>query len=294
MSPEVITASCESEIKEAPRDLAPRECRNPSVPRVISVTSGKGGVGKSNVVVNLGLALARRGLEVLLIDADLGLGNLDILLGLKPRVTIKDALDLGVEFSQVIMSGPGGLKVLPASSGFPELASLDEYQKIFLLTEMDHYAEAVNVVLIDTGAGISGNVIFFNIGAAERILVVNNQPPAIADAYALIKVLATQHGERTFKLLVNDLDHSREAELVYRTLLRVTERFLGQGLTLDFLGFIPHDAAIPKAVMRQQPVLALYPQAPASQSFGKIAQKLWESTPPVMDGNIRFFRNRLL
>jgi flagellar biosynthesis protein FlhG len=294
MRAEIGTAACDPEVKDVPRDLASREYRSPLVPRVISVTSGKGGVGKSNVVVNLGLALSRRGLKVLLIDADLGLGNLDILLGLKPQVTIKDALTRGLELSQVIMNGPGGLKVLPASSGFPELASLNEYQKIYLLTEMDHYTEAVDVVLIDTGAGISGNVIFFNIGAAERILVVNNQPPAIADAYALIKVLATQHGERTFKLLVNDLDHCREAELVYRTLLRVTERFLGQGLTLDYLGLIPHDAAVPKAVMRQQPVLALYPQAPASQSFGRIAKKLWESTPPELDGNIRFFRNRLL
>jgi flagellar biosynthesis protein FlhG len=262
---------------------------------VISVTSGKGGVGKSNVVVNLGLALVQLGHKVLLIDADLGLGNLDILLGLTPTCTIQDALSLRLHIHDVIVEGPGGLKILPASSGIPDLATLNEGQKLFLLNEMDHYTEAVDVVLIDTGAGISHNVLFFNIAAQERILVVNNQPPAIADAYALIKVLVTQHGENCHKLLVNGLVHSHEAELVHRTLLRVTERFLGKEVRLDYLGFIPYDEAVPKAVIRQQPVLALYPQAPASQSFVKVAQNLWESPPPPRnDGNIKFFWRRFL
>jgi flagellar biosynthesis protein FlhG len=259
------------------------------------VTSGKGGVGKSNVVVNLGLALAQRGLNVLLIDADFGLGNLDILLGLTPQLTIQDALASQLKLADVIVDGPGGLKILPASSGIAELAVLDEFHQLFLLNEMDHYTEDVDVVLIDTGAGISPNVLFFNIGAQERILVVNNQPPAIADAYALIKILASQHGETSFKLLVNGLTHHREAELVYRTLLRVAERFLGREITLDFLGFVPYDQALPKAVMRQQPVLALYPQSPASRSFVTIAQTLWETKPrPAIDGNIKFFWRRLL
>jgi flagellar biosynthesis protein FlhG len=295
MGAEITPAGIMTEPNEVPQEMAsaPRWV-SPGPPRVVSVTSGKGGVGKSNVVVNLGLALAQRGLKVLLIDADLGLGNLDILLGLTPRFTIQDVLSLGLDLAEVIVEGPGGLKILPASSGIPELANLDEFQKLFLLNEMDHYTADVDVVLIDTGAGISPNVIFFNIGAQERILVVNNQPPAIADAYALIKILVTQHGEKSFKLLVNGLAHCREGELVYHTLLRVTERFLGQGLTLDYLGFIPHDDAVPQAVMRQQPILALYPQAPASRSFVKIAQTLWESPPPGIDGNIKFFWRRLL
>ena len=295
MGAEITPAGFMTGPNEVPQEMAsPQRWVGPGPPRVISVTSGKGGVGKSNVVVNLGLALAQRGLKVLLIDADLGLGNLDILLGLTPRFTIQDVLSMHLDLADVIVEGPGGLKILPASSGIPELATLDEFQKLFLLNEMDHYTEDVDVVLIDTGAGISQNVIFFNVGARERILVVNNQPPAIADAYALIKILVTQHGEKSFKLLVNGLAHCREAELVYRTLLRVTERFLGQGITLDYLGFIPHDDAVPKAVMRQQPILALYPQAPASRSFVVIAQTLWESPPPGIDGNIKFFWRRLL
>ena len=185
--------------------------------------------------------------------------------------------------------------MLAAASGIAELAILDEFQKLFLMNEMDHYTEAVDVVLIDTGAGISPNVLFFNIGAQERILVVNNQPPAIADAYALIKVLASQYGETSFKLLVNGLTHHREAELVFRTLLRVAERFLGREITLDYLGFVPYDQTLAQAVMRQQPVLALYPQSPASKSFVRIAQTLWETKPQsAIDGNIKFFWRRLL
>jgi flagellar biosynthesis protein FlhG len=262
---------------------------------VISVTSGKGGVGKSNIVVNLGLALGQQGLKVLLIDADLGLGNLDILLGLTPKLTIQDILSLRRDLAEVIVDGPGGLKILPASSGIPDLAALDDSQKIFLLNEMDHYTEDIDVVLIDTGAGISPNVLFFNIVAHECIIVVNNQPPSIADAYALIKVLATQYSEKRFTILVNGLAHNQEAESVYRTLLKVTERFLGQEISLDYFGFIPHDPALPQAVMRQQPVLALYPQAPASKSFVILAQRLWNSPRPSgIDGNIKLFWRRLL
>jgi flagellar biosynthesis protein FlhG len=296
MEVDIRPTACAAELSEVPLGItSPRGWERAGPLRVIAVTSGKGGVGKSNVVVNLGLSLAQRGLKVLLIDADLGLGNLDILLGLTPQFTLHDALSAQLKLEEVIVDGPGGLKILPASSGIAEMAMLDEFQKLFLLNEMDHYTEDVDVVLIDTGAGISPNVLFFNTGAQERILVVNNQPPAIADAYALIKILVSQHGETSFKLLVNGLTHPREAELVYRTLLRVADRFLGREITLDYLGFIPYDQTLPKAVMRQQPVLALYPQSPASRSFVKIAQTLWETKPQSsLDGNIKFFWRRLL
>jgi flagellar biosynthesis protein FlhG len=295
MGSEIRPEASVTGLDEMPSALtSPQKRTGSAPPRVIAVTSGKGGVGKSNVVVNLGLALARRGLKVLLIDADLGLGNLDILLGLNPRFTIHDALSLRLKLAEVLVEGPGGLRILPASSGIPELVVLNKLQKLFLLSELDHCIEDADVVLIDTGAGISPNVLFFNIAAQERILVVNDQPPALADAYALIKVLVTQHAEKHFKLLGNGLTHPQEAEFVHHALLRMTERFLGQGVTLDYLGFIPHDDAVPQAVKKQQPVLALHPQAPASRSFVKIARILWQSTPPKADGNIKFFRRCLL
>jgi flagellar biosynthesis protein FlhG len=262
--------------------------------RVIAVTSGKGGVGKSNVVVNLGLALAQMGQKVLLIDADLGLANLDILLGLSPSFTIHDLLSLRRSLSEVMVDGPEGIKILPASSGIPELADLDKHQKMFLLGELDDYSENIDVVLIDTGAGISRNVLFFNIAAQERIVVANNEPTSITDAYALIKVLASQHGENHYRLLVNGLAKPQDGEMVYRTMLRVTERFLG-GISLDYLGFIPYDEAIPKAVLKQQPVLTLFPRARVSRSFNSLAKRLWDlSAPPGMGSNIKFFWRRLL
>jgi flagellar biosynthesis protein FlhG len=263
--------------------------------RVITVTSGKGGVGKSNIVVNLGLALARMGRKILLIDADLGLANLDILLGLSPRFTIHDLLSLRRSLSEVLVEGPEGIKILPASSGIHELADLDKHQKMFLLNELDEYTENIDVVLIDTGAGISRNVLFFNIAALERIVVVNNEPTSITDAYALIKILASKHGENHYKLLVNGLSKPQEGEMVYRTMLRVTERFLGKGIFLEYLGVIPYDEAIPRAVLKQQPVLSLFPRAKVSQCFGSLAKKLWESSAPTeMGSNIKFFWRRLL
>ncbi len=263
--------------------------------RVIAVTSGKGGVGKSNVVVNLGLALSRQGLKVLLIDADLGLANLDILLGLTPRFTIKDLLSLRKPIAEVMTEGPEGIKILPASSGIPELADLDEYQKIFLLNELDNYSENLDVVLIDTGAGISRNVLFFNMAATERIVVANNEPTSITDAYALIKVLVTKYRETRFKLLVNGLNRPEDGEQVFRTLLRVTERFLGKEVSLEYLGAIPHDEAIPRAVLKQQAVLSLFPKAKVSRCFVRLARNLWEAPPPLeLGGNVKFFWRRLL
>ena len=275
--------------------VPPLESVNPHNLRVITVTSGKGGVGKSNIVVNLGLALARMGQKVLLIDADLGLANLDILLGLSPRFTIHDLLSLRRSLSEVLVEGPEGIKILPASSGIPELADLDKHQKMFLLNELDEYSESIDVVLIDTGAGISRNVLFFNIAALERIVVANNEPTSITDAYALIKILASKHGENHYKLLVNGLSKPQEGEMVYRTMLRVTERFLGKGISLEYLGVIPYDEAIPRAVLKQQPVLSLFPRAKVSQCFGSLAKKLWDSSAPTeMGSNIKFFWRRLL
>jgi flagellar biosynthesis protein FlhG len=268
---------------------------SPSTLRVIAVTSGKGGVGKSNIVVNLGLALSRMGQKVLLIDADLGLANLDILLGLSPRFTIHDLLSLRRSLSEVVVEGPEGIKILPASSGIPELADLDKHQKMFLLNELDEYSENIDIVLIDTGAGISRNVLFFNIAALERIVVANNEPTSITDAYALIKILASKHGENHYKLLVNGLAKPQEGEMVYRTMLKVTERFLGRGISLEYLGVIPYDEAIPRAVLKQQPALSLFPRAKVSRCFNSLAKKLWDSSPPTETGsNIKFFWRRLL
>lgn len=266
----------------------------PPAPRVIAVTSGKGGVGKSNLVVNLGLALARQGLEVLLIDADLGLGNLDILLGLTPSFTIHDVLARRKTLAEVMVRGPEGIRILPASSGIPEMAELEPPQKLFLLHELDRYEDHLDVVLIDTGAGISRNVLFFNLAAQEILVVATGEPTSITDAYALMKVLALQHGERRFRLVVNGVPHPEDGQVVYRTLLKVTERFLGEDIALDYLGVVPHDEAIGRAVLKQQPVLQIYPKAKVSRWITELAARLWASSPPAVSlSNVKFFWQRL-
>ncbi len=266
----------------------------PPIPRVIAVTSGKGGVGKSNLVVNIGLAWARQGLKVLLIDADLGLGNLDILLGLTPHYTIHDVLARRKTLAEVVVRGPAGLRILPASSGIPEMADLEPHQKLFLLQELDQVGEDLDVVLIDTGAGISRNVLFFNLAAQEILVVATGEPTSITDAYALMKVLALQHGERRFRLVVNGVPHPEDGQVVYRTLLKVTERFLGEDIALDYLGVIPHDEAIGRAVLKQQPVLQIYPKAKVSRWITELASRLWASCPPAVSlSNVKFFWQRL-
>ncbi|MDH4187246.1 MAG: AAA family ATPase, partial [Nitrospira sp.] len=163
---------------------------------VITVTSGKGGVGKTNVVANLAVALAQAGKQVLVLDADLGLGNIDVLLGLVPRYTLEHVLAGSHHLSDIVIQGPAGIHVLPASSGLPQLTSLNDEQQLLLQSELEDVAKTVDVLLIDTGAGIASNVTYFAAAAQETVIVVSPEPTSLTDAYALIKVLWRQHRER--------------------------------------------------------------------------------------------------
>src|SRR5208283_128917 len=171
--------------------------------RVMSVSSGKGGVGKSNVVINLSVAFDRLGLRTLIMDADLGLANIDILLGLTPRYNMSHVLSGQKRLEEVLVDGPGRVKIMPASSGVQELTRLTDEQKLLFLELLDELETDIDVLLIDTGAGISDTVLYFNLAAHERIIVVTPEPTSLTDAYALIKVLYSKHGERNFRILVN-------------------------------------------------------------------------------------------
>ena len=245
-------------------------------PRVISVGSGKGGVGKTNVVANLAFAFTRLGKEVLVLDADLGLANIDVLLGLTPQYTIQHLLSREKTVFEIVTKGPGGMSVLPASSGVLELVDLDESQKLLLMNELDLIAETVDILLIDTGAGISSNVLYFNMAAEESIVVMTPEPTSITDAYAFIKVLSKKYRKERFTLLIMAVD-----------------RFLGS-TSLDYLGFIPFDEKLPLAVKRQRPVLEIYPQALSSRSFMEMAKILMgKPMPPSAYGQIQFFWQHL-
>jgi flagellar biosynthesis protein FlhG len=262
--------------------------------RVISVTSGKGGVGKTSVVANLALALCRMTKRVLILDADLGLANMDVMLGLNPRYTIGHVLRGEKRMEEVIISAPGGFKLLPAASGMQELTELDSSQRLFLLNELDSVQDRFDVILIDTGAGISSNVMYFNFAAMEKVVVVTNEPTSLTDAYALIKVLTNKYHQKRFKVLINSVRSAAEANRIYRHLSQVVDQFLGSP-SLDYLGWIPYDKMVPAAIRQQQVVLQRYPETPASKSLMEVAERLIaDEDEPAFEGDIKFFWRRLL
>jgi len=262
--------------------------------RVISVTSGKGGVGKTNVAANLAQALSQSGKRVLVLDADLGLANMDVLLGLNPRYTIQHVLRGEKRLEEIILDAPGGFKVLPSASGIQEMTELDQSQRLMLLDELDAIQDKIDVLLIDTAAGISANVMYFNFAAMEKIVVVTNEPTSLTDAYALIKILSSKYRQKKFKILVNEARNEAEADRIYRHLSQVVDKFLGSP-SMDYLGWIPYDKCIPSAVRKQQTVLALYPDSPASKQIVMIAERLADSVDHLdFEGDIKFFWQRLL
>ncbi len=263
-------------------------------PRVISVSSGKGGVGKTNVVANLAFAFTQMDKKVLVLDADLGLANINVLLGLMPRYTIEHLLKKEKGIFDILIKGPGGMFILPASSGVLELVELNEGQKIFLLSEMDILAESIDFLLIDTSSGISSNVLYFNLAAEESIIIITPEPTSITNAYALLKILFLKYKKKSFMILINSAQDEKEAKEVYKKIISMTDRFWGC-LSIDYLGFIPFDEKVPLAVKHQRPVLELFPEASASQSFKLIAQALIEKPRPNEgNGSVQFFWRHLL
>jgi flagellar biosynthesis protein FlhG len=265
-----------------------------SRPRVFAVTSGKGGVGKTNVVGNLAVACQRMGKKVLVLDADLGLANLDIIFGINPEHNIGETIRGEQELSKVIVKGPEGVAVIPASSGVQELSHLSEGQKVNLLSEFDTLNKMFDLLLIDTGAGISSNVIFFNLAAEERLVVVSPEPTSITDAYAVMKVLYFNHGIKDFLLLSNMVKDEHQGRMVYENLSRVVSKFM-RGVSIDYAGSIPWDDLLQKGVRRREPVVCCYPESPSSRSFKALAGFLlkYETEKPT-DGNIKFFLKRLM
>jgi flagellar biosynthesis protein FlhG len=261
--------------------------------RVVAVTSGKGGVGKTNVTANLAVALAHLGRRVMVLDADLGLGNLDVLLGLTPRYSLADVLTGQRRLRDVLVSGPGGITVLPAGSGFQNLTALTDPQMRELQSEMDDLQEETDVLLIDTGAGIGRNVTSFATMAQDIIVVVAPEPTSLTDAYALMKVLSTQHSERRFRLLVSMTRTPTDGRDVYRKLSLVAERFLH--ISIDFLGSIPYDHRLVEAVCQQRPLVELYPQSKAAQAFLGLAHDVADwPLPESPKGGLQFFWKSLL
>jgi len=263
-----------------------------STTRVIAITSGKGGVGKTNIVANLGYAFTKMQKNVLILDADLGLGNLDVLLGLAPKYNLSHVIMGEKKLAETIIEGPGRMKILPASSGIQELTHLTPEQKIQILSELDTLIDTVDVLFIDTAAGISSNVMDFNVSAHEIIVVVSPEPTSITDAYALMKVLSLKYSEKRCKVIVNMVRSFQEGQEVFRQLNLVTDKFLD--ISLEYQGSILFDEKVTHGVKHQKIVSELFPDTRVSQCFVDLARKI-SKAPPVHSpkGDTHFFWHHL-
>lgn len=261
--------------------------------QVVAVTGGKGGIGKTNISVNLGVALARKGRRVTLLDADLGLANVDVLLGLKPVHTLSEVLAGTQRLSAVQLTGPGGMQIVPAASGLQEMAALGPEQHAAIIRAFSEIAHNMDVLLIDTAAGISADVTNFLCAAQEILVVTCDEPTAITDAYALIKVLNQNHGIDKVRLVANMVRGDAEGVRLYEKLQTVCDRFLN--ISLIYAGCIPMDEALRKAVQKQQSVVELYPTSQAAIAFNRLAETVDSWPIPAMPtGHLEFFVDRLV
>ncbi|PIE70229.1 MAG: flagellar synthesis regulator FleN [Deltaproteobacteria bacterium] len=260
-----------------------------ATPRVYAVTSGKGGVGKTNIVGNLAVLFTRMGKRVLILDADLGLANIDVLFGIHPDYTIQHVISGEKTLNEVMVETDEGIRVIPAGSGFTSLTSLTDGQKLHLMSEFEQLGPEADIVLIDTGAGISDNVIYFNLAAEVCIVVVTGEPTSITDAYAIMKIMSMEHGTKRFKLVVNMIPSEKEAKAVYESLVQAADRFL-DNVAIAYMGCILQDDYLRQSVLKRTPVTVRYPEAPSSEGLERVAERLLRCPRKHGDGNpLRFF-----
>lgn len=261
--------------------------------QVIAVSGGKGGVGKSNISVNLSIALAEMRRRVVLLDADLSLANVDVLLGLKATHTLADVLAGTHSLSEVLVTGPGGLKIVPASSGVQRMASLSPAEHAGLINAFNELSDQVDVLVIDTAAGISDTVVSFLRAANEVVVVVCDEPSSITDAYALIKLMNKEYGVQRFRVVANMTRSAQEGLSMFNKLNGVCERFLD--VSLQFLGSVPFDENVRKSVQKQKALLEFAPNSKASIAIRGLAKLVdqWP-LPSGPSGRLEFFVERLL
>ncbi|BDU77416.1 MinD/ParA family protein [Mesoterricola sediminis] len=256
--------------------------------RVMAIASGKGGVGKTNVVAGLAMSLAQQGQRVMVLDADFGLANLDILLGLAPSHTLEHVLRGEKLLEEIIVDGPFGIRIIPASSGIQELTRLDAAAELRLVQGLQRVSQGLDWLLIDTAAGIHDSVIKLLMAAQEVLLVTTPEPTALVDAYAMVKVVHLRDPQKPLWLLVNNAQNEEEAEETIEQLQAATQRFLNR--ELQVLGMLPADPFMLQAVRQQRCVVDLYPQAPATLAFAEAAARLQQKIPLQKEGFAAFWK----
>lgn len=261
--------------------------------RVIAVTGGKGGVGKSNVALNLGVSLAKRQQKVLLLDADLGLANLDVLLGIRSHKTLEHVLAGECDLRDVLVTGPAGIHIIPASSGVQKLVDISPMEQAGIVRAFDDLEGQFEYLIVDTAAGISESVMNFVNAAQDILLVVCNEPTSLTDAYAFIKVMNSQHSVTRFHIVANMVKNEKEANQLFRKLENAANQFMD--IALDLQGYIPYDEDLKRAVKEQRAVCDKSPASLAAVAFGKLANSIldWPS-PRSTEGRLEFFVNQLI
>lgn len=261
--------------------------------RVIAITSGKGGVGKTSVSVNLATALSAAGQRVLLLDADLGLANVDVMLGLRPAYNLFHVLQGECVLDDIILSGPDGLQIVPAASGLHAMAVLSTAEHAGLVHAFSELGHHLDVLLVDTAAGIADSVVTFCRAAQEVVVVVCNEPTSITDAYGLIKLLNRDHRLQRFRILANLVHGEQEGLELFYKICRVTDRYLD--VTLDFAGSIPRDDYLRRSVRKQRSVVGAFPRSRSAMAFRGLAETVCQwPKPSGPAGHLEFFFERLV
>ncbi len=263
--------------------------------KVITVTSGKGGVGKTSVTVNLAIALSQRGYRVVIIDADLGLSNIDVVFGIVPQYSLLDLVNCNKGILDILCEGPNNIKFISGGSGVQELINLDKNSLENFIANMSLLDHIADFILVDTGAGLSDTVMDFVISAEEVILVVTPEPTSITDAYAVVKTVARIKKDCNINVLINRADSENEAKNVYNNFSTVAERFLS--MKLNTIGYLPYDHSFTKSVKMQRPYILNYPKSNTSKMINDIAEVFiknnLERTNIVQPG-IKGFINRFV
>ena len=260
-------------------------------PQVISVTSGKGGVGKTSIVVNMAILLSSMGKKVLVFDADLGLANIDVMLGLSAKYNINHLIQGDCSIEDILIEGPAGIIILPASSGIQELSALSYEQQLTIINALDNFQGDFDYMLVDTGAGISENVMYFNSAAQRIIVVVTPEPTSLTDAYALIKVMRTRFNIKRFEIIINNVLSTYEGKDVIKKLIFACDKFFGD-IALDMLGSIPHDSTIPESIREQRAFVEINPGSEASRRLAAIVKRIDSINVPLESGTLQFFFKR--